>query len=181
MGYFVGAKASSEFETLIHSLREELLSGAGEDDSRPQAGKDAHITIAHLGKQLPDTERFQDVAASHAPFEVDIQGASVFRNKQTTHLVLPVCQGADELRVLHTCLRSEASYGMSYNPHITVLSFSSEIEDNLIYRQVIKFRKKFAQQKWGAFPILKFCLFSSRSGVVSSRDSWRLNAAKDVM
>jgi 2'-5' RNA ligase len=179
MGYFVGVPASDEFDTLIKSLRESISAIDYETLNRGTP----HITIAHLGKQRPDTERYQDVGASCQPFELSIEGVRIFRNTATTHLVLPVVQGEDELRGMHTRLRPGRGIpDRDYSPHMTLASAPSDSQgESQVYQQMLAFRDKYAGHPWGRMVVVSFHLFSSSHGVAKSVDQWRMTSFKEVM
>lgn len=173
MGYFIGIAANDEFKTITKSLAESI------DTEEPP--RTPHITLAHLGKSQPDTERFYDVAMSISPFEISIEGAMIFSNPAMTHLVLPVAQGVADLKVLRG--RLQAAGGFSpYTPHITVASAANSREGETdAYRQMIAFQTKFAMQVWGRMVVSQFHVFSSTQGEIRMLDSWNLSANGGVM
>jgi len=181
MGYFAGIKGSDEFETIIKQLRESFPSI---DVSKFDGLRDqSHITLAHLGKQHPDTERFQDIGGSCQPFEISIEGVRIFRNQQTTHLVLPVAQGAGELKILNAHLRKGGKVpDRNYTPHMTVISAPSDMRgESAAYKGMLAFRDKHNGHQWGRMVVTSFHLFSSSNGVVKPVDQWRLTSFKEVM
>ena len=181
MGYFAGIKGSDEFESIIKQLRNSFPSI---DVSKFDGLRDqSHITVAHLGKQRPDTERFQDVGGSSQPFEISIEGARIFRNQETTHLVLPVVQGAGELRLLNASLRTGGKIpDRNYTPHMTVISAPSDMRgESAAYKEMLAFRDKYNGQQWGRMVVASFHIFSSSGGVVKPVDQWRMTSFKEVM
>jgi 2'-5' RNA ligase len=176
IGYFAGIAASDEIETLIESLRDSFVS-IEVKTSTP------HITLAHLGKQRPDTERFEDIGTSSQPFELSIEGVKIFRNKQTTHLVLPIVQGAGELRLLNSQLRTGGKVpDRNYSPHMSILSAPSDVRgESVEYKEMLKFRNKYKGHVWGRMVVTSFKLFSSTQGVCRVVDQWRLSSGRGVM
>jgi len=163
LGYFIGIPASEEFKTIIKSLAESISA-----EDRPRT---PHITLAHLGKQRPDTEGFQEVATSISPFEISIEGMRIFRNREMSHLVLDIAQGAGELRQLNAALRSVDKVPQrNYTPHMTVISDPSAKG----YQEMLRLRDKYNGHQWGRMVVTSFYLFSSTAGVSRAVDQWRL-------
>ena len=182
IGYFAGIKGSEEFDMLIRQMRQTSFPSI--DVSKWDGLKEqAHITLAHLGKQRPDTERFQDVGQSREPFEISIEGVKIFSNQQTTHLVLPIVHGSDELRMLNAHLRTAGKVlDRGYTPHMTVVSALNDRRGETdAYRQMLLFREKYHDKVWGRMVVTSFHLFTSTQGVCRAVDVWRLSGKGEVM
>lgn len=174
MGYFVGVPASPEMATLVESLRGNVP-GCHQDN---QLGlrDHVHVTLAHLGKQTPDTEHFAEIAHGRMPFEASFEGASIFRNAKTTHLVLPVTLGSDSLRMLHAQLKkSGKNAGHVFVPHMTVSTIYSDAKgESESYPSMVEFRDRCQKHEWGRMIVSSFCLYSSRRGDCRVVDRWSL-------
>lgn len=184
MGYFVGIKMDAKFDTLRKMMREPFKKELPTEYAKTAGLIDqAHITLAHLGKQMPDTETFQQVGESTQPFTLLVRGVTIFRNSQTTHLVLPVTEGKDKLRTLNASLRRGGrAPDRSYTPHMTIVSIPND-EDGQSdgYQRMLKIRDKFKAKEWGTLHVAAFHLFSSTQGVVRVVDRWALSASESVM
>jgi 2'-5' RNA ligase len=182
MGYFVGIQAPNDIDRAVEAMR-----GAVPDcDQEKLIGlrDQSHITIAHLGKQMPDVEGFQQIAECSMPFEVTFQGLSIFRNQNTTHLVIPVVgEAVGKLRVLHARMaKFSRSHGRTYNPHMTIATVPSDkAGESQSYRRMLALREKYRKQVWGQMVVCSFQLFSSTQGVVRVVDRWQLTAKEEVM
>lgn len=184
MAYFTGIQSSEELDTMVRQLRESLNLDTGNVEQQRGLRMQSHITLAHLGKQRPDTDHYQDIGESHEAFEIELAGVSIFRNPKTTHLVLPVTLGMSNMKLLEASLRKESRQaGRTYNAHMTVGSCPTEWGgvglDN--YELMANFREKYAQKTWGRMVVSQFQLFSSTQGVCRVMDRWRLTGLTGVM
>ena len=143
----------------------------------------AHITVAHLGRQMPDISTFEQISQTCVPFEISFEGVSIFRNQRTTHLVLPVAMGNAEMKLMYAKLRKTGkSPDRVFNAHMTVATVPTDAAgESVAYRKMLGFREKFKSQKWGNMVVDSFKLFTSTKGIVKVTDSWRLSGTEEVM
>lgn len=182
MGYFVGVQAPDDIDRVVESMRG-AVPDCQEEKLIGMRGQ-SHSTIAHLGKQMPDVEGFQLIAECSMPFEVTCEGLSIFRNQNSTHLVMPIVgPGSGKLRVLHSRMQKfSKSFGRTYNPHMTISTVPTDAAgESRQYRRMLDLREKHRKQTWGNMAISSFQLFSSTQGVVRVVDRWQLTAKEEVM
>lgn len=181
MGYFIGIQASDELEKIVQSLRS-AIPGSEQEWLFGMQGQ-THITLAHLGKQLPDTSNFEDIGMHTMPFEISVEGVSIFRNQKSTHLVLPIIVGLPEMRLLRTKLRKESrTPDRVFNAHMTVATVVTDKQgESASYRKMLGFRAKFQSQRWGRMVVNSFQLCSSTNGVAKISDRWSLRGHGEVM
>lgn len=180
MGYFIGLKAADDLDRIVEGLRE-VIPDCEQQQLHGMRGQ-AHITIAHLGRQFPDLSTFEAMAKTCSPFEISLGGVEIFRNSATTHLVLPVSMGRREMKRLHAKLQKPGkSIPRVFNAHITVATVPSSDGDSPSYLQMLGFRDRFGGRTWGNMVVDSICLFTSRRGVVRVMDRWRLSGTDEVM
>ena len=181
MGYFTGIQASEEIDRAVEAMRGAVPDCAQE--ALVGVRGQTHITLAHLGRQLPDTSNFEQIGMASMPFEISIDGAAIFRNHRTTHLVLPVTKGNDELQMLELKMRKQSrSPARTYNGHLTVATIPTDAKNESIgYRKMIAFREKYGKQHWGRMVVTSFQLFTSTKGRCRISDRWHLTGREEVM
>ncbi len=127
---FIAVQIPEEIKQKFREIQRKLE--ASRADVRWVKPGNAHITLQFLGEtpvdKLNDIETaLRQVAASHAPFEVSIDGLGVFPNERRPRVVwIGVSHGADSLAALQSSVSREMrglgfkAETREYSPHITL-------------------------------------------------------------